>query len=156
MPKKPDKNSAQEKEGGEDKMAVSVPEDGIGQRIKEARQRPENGLTVEALSRLCRELDVLGQGVTPTTLLRYEQGKVKPSTREIRILCRSLDVTADWLVLGQAESRRPAIDEAITLLRKLMEKEFAESNKGNVDVYEKFSRQEALKRAKAPPGKAEG
>ena len=34
-------------------------------------------------------------------MLRYEAGEALPGTRELRLLCESLRVTADWLALGQ-------------------------------------------------------
>jgi transcriptional regulator with XRE-family HTH domain len=77
-----------------------APEKGIGKRIKEARERPENGLTIEALSRLCKMLDPVGQGISHQTLVKYEKGIVLPGSRELRILSDALAVSADWLIFG--------------------------------------------------------
>lgn len=153
MPKKTVKNAADATDSAVTNGPVVVPEDSIGQRIKDARQLPENSLSVEALSRLCRECDPQGQGISRTALVRYESGEIKPGAREIRIICRALELTADWLVLGQKDSRKPAIEETLGLLRRVIEKEFVESHEDKTDVYEKFARQEALKRAKSPPSK---
>jgi hypothetical protein len=77
-----------------------APEKGIGKRIKEARERPENGLSVEALSRLCKLIDPVGQGISHQTLVKYEKGIVLPGSRELRILSDALAVSADWLIFG--------------------------------------------------------
>ena len=55
------------------------PETGIAERIKEARQRQENGLSIEALSRLCKLVDPVGQGIAVQTLAKYEKGIGKPA-----------------------------------------------------------------------------
>ena len=100
--------------------STPAPEDTVGERIKEARQRPAYDLSIEALSRLCREYDVQGQGITATTLLRYEQGKVKPGAREIRILCSALDISADWLVFGAENPQGLSLEEGLKLLANLI------------------------------------
>jgi len=76
------------------------PEAGIGDRIR--KRREELGLTVEELSRVSRICDKRSeqQGLASSTIGRYEKHQMKPGAREIRILCESLGVSADWLVRG--------------------------------------------------------
>lgn len=128
-----------------------APEHGIGDRIKEARQRPAYDLSVEALSRLCRESDGEGQGITPTTLLRYEQGKVFPGAREIRILCDALDVSADWLLFGVENPMGITLSEGLTLLAEVIEERQSYNDplrrrRGSID----FIRSEKIRLAKVP------
>lgn len=77
-----------------------LPEKGIGGRIKEARERPDNGLSVEALSRMCKLIDPVDRGIAHQTLVKYEKGLVLPGLRELRILSQALDVSTDWLIFG--------------------------------------------------------
>jgi transcriptional regulator with XRE-family HTH domain len=72
----------------------------IGKRIKEARERPENGLSIEALSRLCKLIDPVERGIAQQTLVKYEKGIVLPGLRELRLLCDALAVSADWMIFG--------------------------------------------------------
>lgn len=104
------------------------PERGIGERIKEARQRPENGLSVEALSRMCKLSDPEGQGVSRTTLLRYESGTILPGARELRILCHALNVSPNWLLTGFEGERAPNFAEAMVTLVRLVEDRMAHEN----------------------------
>lgn len=129
----------------------ALPEDGIGERIREARQRPAYDLSVEALSRLCRAYDDEGQGITPTTLLRYEQGKVKPGARELRILCDALDLSADWLLFGAENPMGLSLAEGLVLLADLVEDRALYRNpmrrrRGGMDVI----RAEKVSQAKVP------
>lgn len=79
-------------------------EDKIGERIKEARERIK--FNFEELARLTALYDHpdYKKGLTPAMLARYEKGvdgrPVLPGARELRILCESLGVSADWLLLG--------------------------------------------------------
>lgn len=76
------------------------PENGIGERIRLKRAEIAGGLTVEDLSRVCKEFDPEGQGVSRAALFRYESGKILPGARELRILCEALAVSPNWLLLG--------------------------------------------------------
>lgn len=132
-------------------LPYTPPEHGIGDRIKEARQRPNYDLSVEALSRLCRESDGESQGIAPTTLLRYEQGKVLPGAREIRILCDALDVSADWLLFGVENPMGITLSEGLTLLAEVIEDRQNHNNplhrrRGSID----FIRSEKIRLAKVP------
>lgn len=52
------------------------------------------------------------KGLTPTMLARYEKGvnekPVLPGARELRILCGALNVSADWLLLGDNANKQAA------------------------------------------------
>ena len=76
------------------------PEKGIGVRIKDARERLDNGLSIEALSRMCKLVDPSERGIAQQTLVKYEKGVVLPGLRELRILSVALDVSTDWLIFG--------------------------------------------------------
>lgn len=78
----------------------SSPESRFGERARYARN--ELGFKVEALSRLTREYDALGNGLSPTSIARYESGESLPGVRELRILAESLDVPLNWLIYGDA------------------------------------------------------
>jgi len=108
--------------------AQPLPEKGIGGRIKEARQNEKNNLSIEALSRLSKMIDPGGQGMIPTTILRYEKGNVLPGAREIRILCDALNVTADWLVMGRELQGTAPVDEVLNVLARLMKDKLTREN----------------------------
>lgn len=101
-----------------------APEKGIGKRIKEARERPENGLSIEALSRLCKLIDPVGQGISQQTLVKYEKGIVLPGSRELRILCDALAVSADWLLMGREKPGFISMDAALTALAGMIQERF--------------------------------
>jgi transcriptional regulator with XRE-family HTH domain len=79
-----------------------VPEDGIGDRIRSAREGRE--WTQKVLSTRTRIADPNGEGISRTVLVGYEAGKTKPGAREIRMLSAALGVTPNWLVLGESAS----------------------------------------------------
>lgn len=81
-------------------LRILTSEFSIGKRIKEARERPENGLSIEALSRLCKLIDPVERGIAHQTLVKYEKGLVLPGLRELRLLCDALAVSADWMIFG--------------------------------------------------------
>mgnify|MGYP001357019015 CR=1 FL=1 len=126
------------------------PESGIGERIKAARNRPANDMSVEALSRMCRLCDVEGQGISRTTLLRYEAGTILPGAREIRILCDALDVRPDWLFNWRPSGDLP-VDEVMQELSGIIKDRIASKDPlrqpaSNGDVV----RSMMLQQAKAP------
>lgn len=128
-----------------------APEEGIGARIRDARLRPVYDLSVEALSRLCKEFDDQGQGITPTTLLRYEQGKVLPGARELRVLCDALDVSADWLLFGAENPMGISLAEGLHLLAEVIEDRKSYNDplrriRGAIDLV----REEKIRLAKVP------
>lgn len=79
-------------------IGVFTPETQFGARLAYARN--ELGLKVEALSRLSKDYDPAGQGVSPTSIARYESGDRLPGLGEFRILCDALDVPSQWLLYG--------------------------------------------------------
>ncbi len=80
------------------------PEDGIGERIRQAREA--KGFTQESLSRLTASRDPEGKGISRSVLAYYEKGKYKPGSRELRILFLALGVTPNWLILGKDDPER--------------------------------------------------
>jgi len=62
-----------------------APESRLGDRVRYARS--ELKLNAEALSRLTKEYDLQGTGLSPTSIARYESGESLPGARELRILC---------------------------------------------------------------------
>lgn len=77
------------------------PENGVGERIRLKRAEIADGLTVEDLSRVCKEFDPEGKGISRLAISRYEAGKFIPGARELRILCDALGVSPNWLLLGR-------------------------------------------------------
>lgn len=77
---------------------VEVPEDGIGGRIRSVREA--RGWSQKELAGQTKELDPHRKGVSRTVLVGYEAGHFKPASREIRILCETLNVTPNWLIYG--------------------------------------------------------
>jgi transcriptional regulator with XRE-family HTH domain len=75
-----------------------VPEDGIGQRIKEAREARD--WTQSVVSVRTKLIDPNEEGISRTVLVGYESGKTKPGAREIRLLAEVLRVTPNWLLYG--------------------------------------------------------
>jgi transcriptional regulator with XRE-family HTH domain len=105
-----------------------LPETGIAERIKEARQRPENGLSIEALSRLCKLVDPVGQGIAFQTLAKYEKGIVLPGARELRILSEALNVSTDFLILGRERKGVVDLDMAFTTLQEVIRHRLARND----------------------------
>jgi transcriptional regulator with XRE-family HTH domain len=112
--------------------ASPAAEDLIGDRIKAKRQRL--GMNFEQLARLCKDYDEpTKEGISPTSLLRYESGKFKPGARELRILCAALDVSANWLLLGEGDGDSGRLvpitfDEGMDVLKSLVFERFYEHN----------------------------
>lgn len=150
MPKKAPTDTASQQVQITTKSVVSAPEDGIGARIKEARKLAGHDLNVEALSRLCREYDQQGQGITRTTLLRYESGVVFPGARELRILCDALGVSADWLLLGVGTTSQKGLsmEEMLEALQGVVFDHFAHKKGRLFGSAATKDRAEKLERAK--------
>lgn len=91
-----------------------APEKLLGKRIQAARNHYV--LSVDALSRLTKTYDETEQrGVSASALLRYEAGDALPAGRELRILCESLGVSADWLIFGRHHSSEVTAREVALL-----------------------------------------
>ena len=99
---------------------TATPESRLGERLRYARSQLD--LNIEALSRLTEGYDANSKGVSPTSISRYEAGENLPGTLELRILCDSLGVTAQWLVYGDVPNagKTEAEQEVISALRKLI------------------------------------
>ena len=103
------------------------PEDGIGERIKDRRK--EWGLSVEQLSALTVKFDHWkSKGVSSASIFRYEKvgpdGSL-PGARELCLLCAALNVTPNWLLLGDegdkdAKADRELANAARTLVARVM------------------------------------
>ncbi len=85
--------------------AGAAPESRLGERIKYARNALS--LTIEALSRLTKEDDTLGSGLSPASISRYEAGESLPGLREFRLLLEALDVPMGWLMYGTHVEKKP-------------------------------------------------
>lgn len=96
----------------------------IGERIQKARKRL--GLSVEQLTmvilRYDRETEPENEkGISVSSLYLYEKGDRFPRAKEIKLLCLSLDVSADWLLFGKLwNSRQEADSELANNLRALI------------------------------------
>lgn len=92
--------------------ANGAPESRLGERVRYARN--ELKLNIEALSRLTKEYDSQGSGLSPTSIARYESGESLPGIREFRLLCESLELPIAWLLYGDpTEDRKgPELSEA--------------------------------------------
>ena len=76
--------------------SAEVPEDFIGDRIREAREAL--GLSQTALATRTKLSDKKGVGISRTVIVGYEAGTHKPGARELRILCETLGVTPNWML----------------------------------------------------------
>lgn len=76
----------------------SAPENGLGDRLHEAREARR--LTQGELAQLTRSLDADEKGISRAVVSLYEAGKNRPSPREIRLLCEALKVTPNFLIYG--------------------------------------------------------
>jgi len=94
-------------------VPMAAPESRLGERVRYARN--DLNLSVEALSRLTKEYDLQGLGLSPTSIARYESGESLPGIREFRILCAALEIPLAWLLYGDVsgdESNKPQLTEA--------------------------------------------
>lgn len=92
------------------------PEEGIGERIK--KRREELRLNYEELARLTTKCDYWGKGLSGVSLARYEKGEALPGARELRLLCESLHLPSEWLLLGV--DRQDQAKGAVVLANKLV------------------------------------
>lgn len=91
--------------------AEAVPEDGIGDRIRSARDA--RGLSQTALATRTKMVDPAGKGVARTVLVGYESGNFRPGAREIRLICQALSITPNWLILGDELATSQASMETV-------------------------------------------
>lgn len=105
--------------------APTPPEDSIGERIRQKRK--ELDFTVEQLAELTALYDYEVEdadkkGISSPTLYRYESNGSKPSAREMRILCEALNVSPNWLLLGEEWSQTIEQDSRVAnTLRSLLD-----------------------------------
>lgn len=111
-----------------EKLWGPLPELGIAERIKEARLRPGNDLSIEALSRLSKMIDPAGQGIAQQTIVRYEKGIVLPGARELRILSDALAVSTDFLIFGRERSGTVDMDVALKALSRVLHERLTAEN----------------------------
>lgn len=109
-------------------LPKKAPEKGIGGRIKEARLRKENDLTIEALSRMCKLVDPIGQGIAQPTIVRYEKGEVLPGARELRVLSDALAVSTDFLILGRERNGIVDMGVALSTLSRMLHERLTAEN----------------------------
>ena len=88
----------------------------IGERIQ--KKRKSLGLSVEDLAFLTATFDhekssPSEKGLSSQTLYRYEKNEREPATREIRLLCRAINVSADWLIFGQVWNAEQEADTTL-------------------------------------------
>lgn len=84
------------------------PEDGIGDRIRTERER--RGWSQSQLHVRTKECDPDGKGIARTVLIGYESGTYRPGARELRILCETLVLTPEWLLLGTSKAVEADLD----------------------------------------------
>lgn len=87
-------------------MASEPPEARLGERIRYARNSLK--LNLEAFSRLTKDCDTQGTGLSTTSISRYETGDTLPGIRETRLLCESLEVPVTWLMYGRISDSGPS------------------------------------------------
>ena len=85
--------------------------------LKAARQGRD--LTLEQLSRLTKEIDPLGAGISRVALSRYENGSSLPGLRELRLLSFAFRRSLSHLVYG--EPTDPMSSYRIELEMRIME-----------------------------------
>lgn len=107
--KKPDLGAGQTRE----EAADFAPEDGIGGRIRAARE--VRGWSQAAVATRAKVMDPKGQGISRTGLVGYEAGHSKPGAREIRILSQLLGVSPTWLIFGEDASHETALPSMETV-----------------------------------------
>lgn len=98
-----------------DEGILDAPEDGIGSRLRAAREA--RGFSQTAVATRTKMQDPKGQGVSRTVILSYEAGKFKPGARELRMLCEVLSVTPNWLIYG-SDSAHEAAQASMETVRK--------------------------------------
>lgn len=138
-------------------IITNPPEAGIGKRIAYCRGQLDN-LSVEALARYTKNFDP--DGISRTTIVRYESGDNLPGGRELRILSDALWVPVDWLIWGRAESSGVSSEDIALLealdariLRRIGHGDLADMTKGLAqrDVQDKIEqRRKWLYEARQP------
>jgi len=89
----------------------------ISSFLKSCRQ--DHDLTLEQLSRLTKEIDPTGAGISRVALSRYENGSSLPGLRELRLLSFALRRPLSLLAYG--ENTDPMSSYRISLEMRIME-----------------------------------
>lgn len=87
------------------------PEAALGERLKALREK--RGLSFARLAALTREHDP--EGISEASLRRYERCRPNIRARALRILCDTLDVSADFLIFGREPAKADPIDLDVLL-----------------------------------------
>ena len=135
----------------------AVPESRLGERIRHARD--ELDLNIEALSRLTKEYDLEGVGLSPTSISRYESGASLPGLREFRLVREALDVPMAWLLYGSIEDApKPEFSEPERIMLYALRNVIAQAGPDsslsatyNSGWIKEEARMGKLNRAKKPP-----
>lgn len=111
-------------------------------------------MNIEWLSRLTKEYDSSGGGLSASSISRYETGEGLPGVREFRLLCEALDVPAHWLMYGclSDESPDPVESEVIRALSALIASQTTDAqlrNKAQDAWFKWETRRLKLERSKA-------
>ena len=134
-------------------IASEPPEARLGERIKHVRK--VRTMNIEWLSRLTKEYDSSGVGLSASSISRYETGEGLPGVREFRLLCEALDVPAHWLMYGclSNEDPDPVESEAIRAISALIASKTTDAplrNKAQDAWFKWETRRLKLERSKAP------
>lgn len=134
---------------------TEAPESLLPQRIRHARNSLV--LSVEALSRLTKEYDSGGSGLSPTSISRYESGDALPGLREFRLIAESLEVPITWLLYGAIEKEKNQLSEAESLFVAALRTLIAQSkedtqinNPIDAESLRMMTRMERLNKARKP------
>lgn len=100
-----DKKSAERSAGEGVSTGIPAPEEGLGRRLREARERLD--LNVSQLCERTKTATSEKKGLSRAVISGYENNAYKPGTRELRILCDSLQVSPNWLVYGIEDPLQP-------------------------------------------------
>lgn len=103
----------------------------IGERIQ--NRRKELDLSVEELASLIMFFDfpyveASEKGISLPTIYRYEKSEREPATREIRLLCGALNVSADWLIFGESWNGEQEADTKLANNFRALIKEGSDSS----------------------------
>jgi len=131
------------------------PESKLGERVRYARNALT--LTIEALSRLTKEDDITGSGLSPASISRYESGESLPGLREFRLLVEALDVPMGWLMYGTHVERKPEFSNEDRLVLHALKSFIAATkddsqigNPSDAEWLRANGRMEKLNRARKP------
>lgn len=77
---------------------------------------------------MCKLVDPAGHGISQQTIVKYEKGIVLPGSRELRILCDALNVSADWLIMGREKPGFISMELALRHLAELLQERITARN----------------------------